>query len=380
MILIYVLLMIALILMMWAYVISFNFLNFPFYTLYKDYQQSLILNIRNYSLANYYYKIYNIDWLWYNDKAGDGDNIDDNLNDDNMYCQKNFGWWTWKDNDCKFLWEQGFLPPSQWLHLGYFPNIHASGLEFKFTGEFFNGVIWEVRVIGRSPATFRFPLSYARSFWKHSFNWENISISLYSLSETWWISFEVWLSWEDGLRYLSYEWSWKNKIAKRFNVFVGYRPLMFSDLAMESEIYEQITNPTNFEILSGDFDNTDIGDECSASGFNDVKFVWTRFPQWTWSGEVYDPHVDYINEIIFSLNAYNSTAWLLFSQTWYLSTYCQPANLSQTYFNCSGLMLDLKSGGYLFHVSAYRKTLSGQKQVNSLVGSNVLTWIINYCP
>jgi len=33
---------------------------------------------------------------------------------------------------------------------------------------------------------------------------------------------------------------------------------MFSDLAMESQIYEQITNPTNFEIFSGDFDGTNV--------------------------------------------------------------------------------------------------------------------------
>jgi len=39
-----------------------------------------------------------------------------------------------------------------------------------------------------------------------------------------------------------------------------------------------------------------------------VQFVWTWYPQGTWSGEIYDPHVDYVEEIIFSLNAYNSTA------------------------------------------------------------------------
>jgi hypothetical protein len=374
---VYIFAVVILIVTVGVYILSFNF-NSVFDKYYVEYYQSYIIDSKNYSFIPYFYKIYNYDWWWYNDLSGDW--VDDDLNEDNIYCTKSFTWNNIIDDDCFFRWEYGFLPPNVWINLGKFDWIFWSWLIFYFTGKNISNLNILVKYQNLDWRYIKYFLITWNSLRKHYFSWESFSLSLKNLNKKDWIFFNIFLSWWNGLRKVIYNGSWKWIVRKKFNIFPGLTPLFFYDVVFKNYVFENPTNPVNLKVITGDFDQINTWpDLCSFQWNNDVKLIWYRYPQFRYNNWTRYLNNDYINQIYFDIVVINLNWWRKKEiKKLKLSDYC---NLTEYKYTCSiNNIRDLNNfftGTYLFKINVYR-VLSWWIIFNQR-WSYFKTWYINYC-
>ena len=374
---VYILAIIMLVSMIWIYMLTFNF-----YTRFDDYYvryfQSYFINEKNFSLTPYFYKIYNYNWKGYNDFTGDW--IDDNLNEDNIYCMRNFFWSNVIDDDCFFRGEYGFLPPNTWINLGKFDGIYGSWLIFYFTWEDVSNIKILVKYQDLDWRYEKYFFITWNSIWKHSFNWQSFSLSLKNLDKVNWIFFNIFLSWWEGLKQIVYNGSWMWIVKKKFNIFPGSIPLFFYDVVMKNYIFETPTNPVNLEIYTWDFDQVDVGvDNCSAFWYNDVKLQWYRYPQFRYVNWIKYLNTDYVDQMYFDIIIVNEKWWWKQEiKNLKLLDYCL---LDWSRYKCSIKNIkelnDFFTGDYLFKINVYRYL--SWWIIFDQQGSYFKTWHINYC-
>lgn len=103
MILILVAFAILVIVFVWGYMISLDFMMFDFSAWINQNYQSNIVNKENYKLTSSYISYFN-----------------SGINDNDYKC---YSWWTFEDLNCAFKWTYWFIPPNQTIDLGIYQNL-----------------------------------------------------------------------------------------------------------------------------------------------------------------------------------------------------------------------------------------------------------------
>ncbi len=374
---VYIIAIVILVSLVWMYILSFEFwTNFDRY--YVDYYQSYFINEKNFSLTPYFYKIFNYNGKWYNDLTWDF--IDDDYNEDNIYCYKAFSGGL-VDDDCFFRWEYGLLPPATWISLWKFDSIQWSWLIFYFTWQSAT-INLLVKYQNLDTRQIRYFLITWNSIREHYFEGNSFSLSIKNLNKNSRVFYNIYLSWNEGLKEIQYLWNWKWVIKKKFNIFPGNIPLFFYDILMKTYIYETPTNPVFLKIYTWDFDGTNIGiDSCQASWYNDVKLEWYRYPQFRYVNGVKYINTDYFNQLYFDVVVINENGgWKKEKTNLPLKDYCV-MDSSERYKcvlkNIDGLN-NLFTGIYLFKINLYR--VLSWWIIYDQQWSYLITWHINYCP
>ncbi len=319
--LILALLVLCLILWLGFYITSFVFFWFDTSTLWTDLTQSYIIKKNNFELVKKYKVFFNTNGSGFNDLTGD--KIDDNQNDDNYNCYKNF--WNYEDDDC--LYYKGlywFLPPETKIYLWKINSLKKNDvLKYFLTWELSKDVVFSVKnknSFYKENLSQTWYLDYAFSNKDYNFFVENKNKD--------WIQFFLVFSWENNFKEISKnKWYQLIKDKKIFwNDFFSSENYIY-DMTW---FYERPTNPFKLTLMTGSLDWSGTGD--------DIEINWLRTGNLSYSGQ--------LNFEILTWNTWSLTGWNITGLD--LSGYCNND------FECIRTWYNFSTWNYYFRVKTYR--------------------------
>lgn len=199
------LIIIVIILFMWTYILSINLFLWDFKDLYSSALQSDIVNQRNFDLTPIYMNSYNSD-----------------LGNNNYDCTE------W-DNDCKFRWVFGFLPPNSMIDLWNFRLIQGSWFVLDFTWVINKWIkLWVYEMWWELALSNTYFWSWYIS---RELAWKDYNLKLKNQWDSW-VQYMIYLSWwnwlkdfsvdENNFATLSYDYSYYTKRSNLFDKKISY--------------------------------------------------------------------------------------------------------------------------------------------------------------
>jgi hypothetical protein len=268
------------------YILSFNFNNFVLDTNLKNFYQSTSLIKQAYKILPDVLDWYSANWSGLNDISSGF--VDQNKNDDNFSCYKNF--WNFEDDDCWWRSLILFIPPSAEINVGYYQ------LSWNFFVKCETNSSWLQILLdwsnGQIEQDFTTWLSLNLALW----NWR-IILKNKNLD---WVQCQIYL--DSLMNFDIYSGSWRVQHTYKF-VNSQFKEI-FTTKSINFSWYVPPTNPVWFSIISWDF-NDWWSDNCQWTGNNDIVLWWYFTGDLNLSGE-------YMFEILSwnDLNLWNILTWL----------------------------------------------------------------------
>jgi len=312
----------SLVIFWWFFILSFNFNNFVLDSNLKSFYQSVVCIEEAENILPIVMEYYNTNWSGLNDATSWF--IDQNKNDDNFSCYKNF--WNFEDDDCWWRALILFVPPLSEINIGYYKLSWNFIIKCEENNSWLQILLdWNKGQIVQDFITW---LDLNLNLW----NWR-IILKNKNLS---WIQCQIFLdnfidfSTNSGSWILEYNYKFVNS---QFKEIFGTKFVKFT-------WYIPPINPVWFDVISWDFNDWWI-DPCQWTGNNDIVLSWRFTGDYNLSGE-------YQFEILSWNDAdlWNVLTWLKLTDICFLN--------GSWNWQCQWTWYDYTTGDYYFKVNAYR--------------------------
>ena len=194
MILILVAFAILVIVFVWGYMISLNFMLFDFSAGINQNYQSAIINKENYKLISTYEAYFN-----------------SGINDNDYHC---YSGWTYEDTNCLFKWTYWFIPPNQTVDLWIYQNLVWSWLTLNLTWDLSRWTFLFIRSLNSSSSE-RHNLSSTTNTINYNFKGD-YDFKITNNSSTW-LQYYIYFTWSEGVNYFAETNTWYIYLYKDFS-------------------------------------------------------------------------------------------------------------------------------------------------------------------